>query len=99
MTKQELVAKMQRHQAWVPGKRVKLDFGNDGAVLVDGVGCVVSDVEGPADATVGINWTDWLALSQGRLEPMSAYMMGKLRVSGDTGVAMQLGTLLAKLKG
>ena len=27
MTKQELVAKMQEKQAWVPGKRVKIDFG------------------------------------------------------------------------
>lgn len=99
MTKAELIDKMQRHRAWVPGKRVKLDFGNDGAVLVDGVGCVVSEVDGPADATVGISWADWQALSDGRLEPMSAYMMGKLRVSGDTGAAMQLGSLLASLKG
>jgi putative sterol carrier protein len=99
MTKQELVARMQRHQAWVPGKRVKLDFGNDGTVLVDGIGCVVSEVDGPADSTVGVNWADWQALSEGRLEPMSAYMMGKLCVSGDTAAAMQLGSLLAKLKG
>ncbi|MEO5774632.1 MAG: SCP2 sterol-binding domain-containing protein [Sphingomicrobium sp.] len=99
MTKAELIDKMQRYEAWVPGKRVKLDFGNDGIVLVDGVGCVVSDVDGPADAAVGVSWADWQALSDRRLEPMSAYMMGKLRVSGDTGAAMQLGTLLAKLKG
>jgi putative sterol carrier protein len=99
MTKAELIDKMQRHRAWVPGKRVKLDFGNNGAVLVDGVGCVVSEVDGPVDATVGISWADWQALSDGRLEPMSAYMMGKLRVSGDTGAAMQLGSLLASLKG
>jgi len=99
MTRHELIAKMQRHQAWVPGKRVKLDFGSDGIVLVDGVGGAVSDTEGASDATVGISWADWLALSEGRLEPMSAYMMGKLRVSGDSGAAMQLGSLLAKLKG
>jgi putative sterol carrier protein len=99
MTKADLIDKMQRHQAWVPGKRVRLDFGNDGAVLVDGIGCAVSEVDGPADATVGISWADWRALSDGALEPMSAYMMGKLRVSGDTGAAMQLGSLLASLKG
>jgi hypothetical protein len=29
MTKQELVAKMQENSAWVPGKRVKIDFGGD----------------------------------------------------------------------
>ena len=31
MTKQELVQRMQDGQAWVPGKRVKLDFGGDRA--------------------------------------------------------------------
>ena len=36
MTKQELVAKMQAGQAWLPGKRVKLDFGDEGAVMLDG---------------------------------------------------------------
>ena len=29
MTKSELAAKMQENQAWLPGKRVKLDFGGD----------------------------------------------------------------------
>jgi len=37
MTKQELIARMQEGQAWVPGKRVKIDFGGDqGAVMLDG---------------------------------------------------------------
>ena len=26
MTKQELVERMQQGQAWIPGKRVKIDF-------------------------------------------------------------------------
>ena len=29
MTKQELVDRMQQGQAWIPGKRVKIDFGGD----------------------------------------------------------------------
>ena len=37
MTKQELVDRMQEGQAWIPGKRVKIDFGADqGAVMLDG---------------------------------------------------------------
>ena len=36
MTKQELVDRMQQGQAWVPGKRVKIDFGADhGPVMLD----------------------------------------------------------------
>ena len=37
MTKQELVERMQQSQAWVPGKRVKIDFGgSEGAIMLDG---------------------------------------------------------------
>ena len=43
MTKQELIAKMQEGQAWVPGKRVKIDFGDEGAVMLDGAANQVSE--------------------------------------------------------
>ncbi len=46
MTKQELVAKMQDGQAWLPGKRVKLDFGDEGAVMLDGAAQQVSEDDG-----------------------------------------------------
>src|SRR6476661_303951 len=37
MTKQELVQRMQQGGAWVPGKRVKIDFGGtEGAIMLDG---------------------------------------------------------------
>ena len=35
MTKQELVERMQQGQAWIPGKRVKIDFGgSEGAATL-----------------------------------------------------------------
>ena len=41
MTKQELVERMQQGQAWIPGKRVKIDFGGDqGAITLDGAAVV-----------------------------------------------------------
>ena len=36
MTKHELIAKMQENRAWVPGKTVKLDFGDHGVVMFYG---------------------------------------------------------------
>ena len=37
MTKQELVQRMQEGQAWIPGRRVKIDFGGDqGTIMLDG---------------------------------------------------------------
>jgi putative sterol carrier protein len=99
MTKQELVAKMQDNQAWVPGKRVKIDFGDEGAVMLDGAAQQVSEEDGAADTTIKVGWDDWQQLAAGQLDGMTAFMMGKLKVDGDMSNAMQLQGVLAKLKG
>jgi len=103
MTKQELVARMQEGQAWVPGKKVKIDFGADqGAILLDGAGQQVSDIASEvnaADTTIKVSWDDWQSMAAGQLDGMTAFMMGKLRVEGDMSNAMQLQGVLAKLKG
>jgi len=99
MTKQELIAKMQDGQAWIPGKRVKIDFGDQGAVMLDGAASEVSEDDGDADTTIRVGWDDWQQLAAGQLDGMTAFMMGKLKVEGDMSNAMQLQGVLAKLKG
>lgn len=49
-------------------------------------------VEKP-DITMSILDKDWLAIAEGRLDTMNAFMTGKLKVSGDTMLAMRLQTL------
>jgi putative sterol carrier protein len=98
MTKQELVERMQHGQAWVPGKRVKIDFGNEGMVMLDGAAQQISEDDGTADTTIKIGWDDWQQLAAGQLDGMTAFMMGKLKVEGDMSNAMQLQGVLAKLK-
>ena len=99
MTKQELVARMQDGQAWVPGKRVKIDFGDQGAIMLDGAASQVSEEDGDADTTIKVGWDDWQQMAAGQLDGMTAFMMGKLKVEGDMSNAMQLQGVLAKLKG
>jgi putative sterol carrier protein len=100
MTKQELVERMQQGQAWVPGKRVKIDFGGDhGAIMLDGAAGRVSEDDGPADTIVRVGWDDWQQLAAGQLDGMTAFMTGKLKVEGDMSNAMQLQGVLARLKG
>jgi len=99
MTKQELVARMQEGQAWIPGKRVKIDFGDQGAVMLDGAASQVTEEDGAADTTIKVGWDDWQQLAAGQLDGMTAFMMGKLKVEGDMSNAMQLQGVLAKLKG
>ncbi|HEX6410166.1 MAG TPA: SCP2 sterol-binding domain-containing protein [Sphingomicrobium sp.] len=98
MTKQELVARMQEGQAWVPGKRVKLDFGDQGVILLDGAASQVSEEDGPADTTIKVAWDDWQAMAAGQLDGMTAFMTGKLKIEGDMSNAMQLQGVLAKLR-
>ena len=98
MTKRELVERMQQGQAWVPGKRVKIDFGDQGVVMLDGAGQQVTEEDGAADTTIKVGWDDWQQLAAGQLDGMTAFMMGKLKVEGDMSNAMQLQGVLAKLK-
>ena len=98
MTKQELVTKMQEGQAWIEGKRVKIDFGDQGPVMLDGAAHSVSEDDGVADTTIKVGWDDWQAMAAGQLDGMTAFMTGKLKVEGDMSNAMQLQGVLAKLK-
>ena len=49
-------------------------------------------VEKP-DVTFTISDKDWLAMTEGKLDGMNAFMTGKLKVSGDMMLAMKLQNL------
>ena len=100
MTKTELATKMQEAGAWLPGKRVKIDFGGDeGVLMLDGAASQVTENDGVADTTLKVSWDDWQALADGKLDGMTAFMTGKLKVEGDMSNAMQLQGVLSKLNG
>ncbi|WP_114226975.1 MULTISPECIES: SCP2 sterol-binding domain-containing protein [Sphingomonas] len=99
MTKQELVQKMQESNAYLPGKTVKLDFGDEGTIMLDGTSNTVSEDNGNADTTIKVSWADWQAMAAGQLDGMTAFMTGKLKVEGDMSNAMQLQGVVSKLRG
>jgi putative sterol carrier protein len=98
MTKSEMAARLNDAKAFVAGKRVKLDFGAEGTVMLDGTAQNVTEEDGPADTTIKVAWADWEAMSEGKLDGMTAFMQGKLKVEGDMSNAMQLQGVLAKLR-
>ena len=98
MTKSEMAAALNDKQAFLPNKRVKIDFGSEGVIMLDGNASQVSESDGDADTTIKVAWDDWSAMSDGRLDPMTAFMSGKLKIEGDMSNAMQLQGVLAKLK-
>ena len=98
MTKSEMAQRLGAANAYLPGKRVKLDFGDEGVVMLDGVGNAVTEENGDADTTIKVAWSDWQDMADGKLDGMTAFMQGKLRVEGDMSNAMQLQGVLAKLR-
>ena len=97
MTKDEMITKLNEVEAFIPNKRVKIDFGSEGTVLLDGVAKQATDEDGPADTTIKVDWADWQAMSSGQLDGMTAFMQGKLKVEGDMSNAMQLQSVLGKM--
>lgn len=73
---------------------VKFDFGDDGIVFVDGNNNTVSNEDAEADCTITITMANFQALASGDLDPTTAFMMGKLKVKGNMGIAMKLQSLL-----
>lgn len=69
------------------GKTLKFNLKGDGFIFIDG-GSVTNE-DRPADLTLTIAMADLIAMGQGKLDPMTAVMTGKLGLS-DMGVAMGL---------
>lgn len=73
---------------------VKFDFGDDGLIFIDGNAGTVSNEDADADCTITISMSNFESLASGDLDPTTAFMMGKLKVKGNMGVAMKLQSLL-----
>jgi putative sterol carrier protein len=97
MTLQEITAKMQE------GASKKSAFGNSvkfatdqGVVHIDGnqTPPSVSNDDKAADCTIKMDFGDFADLIGGKLDGMTAFMTGKLKIEGDMGVAMKLQSIL-----
>ena len=70
---------------------------NGGTWVIDARPGQAGVSEGPSDDAqchITIADTDWLALTSGKANPMNMFMMGKIKLQGDMGLAMKLQGLL-----
>ena len=97
MTLQEITTKMKE------GASKKSAFGNSvkfatdqGVVHIDGNQNPpsVSNDDKAADCTIKMEFADFADLINGKLDGMTAFMTGKLKIEGDMGVAMKLQSIL-----
>ena len=75
---------------------VKFDFEDDGRIVIDGKAdpATVSNDDVETDCTVAMTLDDFEQMLSGDLDPTTAFMMGKLKVSGDMSVAMRLSSVI-----
>ena len=68
-------------------RSVRLDLCGEGVIRVEGA--EVSNTPDPADLVISVSRKDLEALGRGDLNPMTAVITGRLKVS-DMGLAMSL---------
>lgn len=74
--------------------KIKFQFDEGFIFLDDTVSpAVVSNDDLNADCVVKVSISNFEKLMSGDLNPTGAFMMGKLKVDGDMGVAMKLSSL------
>jgi putative sterol carrier protein len=71
---------------------LKFDCGADGVAYIDGKSTPnsVDNADREADCTVAISLGNLAAMLSGELDPVTGFMSGKFKVSGDMSVAMKL---------
>lgn len=70
---------------------------DQGVVYIDATQSpvVVSNDDKPADCDLHVSIDNLIKMGTGDLNPMMAFMTGKLKVKGDMGTAMKMGQLMA----
>jgi putative sterol carrier protein len=63
-------------------------------VAVDDGAVTVSETDAAADCVIHISEDLFLRIVRGEQSPMGAFLMGKIRVEGDTALAMRLKDIL-----
>ncbi len=70
------------------------DPGNYSVTIGDGRAKAVEGISDSANVTISMDSNDFMDMVAGRLDSITAFMGGKLKIAGDMMLAMQLQNLL-----
>ncbi len=88
---------LEEKLAYAPqlGAKIKLDFGDDGLLFIDGtqMPTVVHNADEEADTTFVCSMDLLQSIVNGTQDPTMAFMTGKLKVKGSMGYALKLSSL------
>ncbi|MCY7357854.1 MAG: SCP2 sterol-binding domain-containing protein [Rudanella sp.] len=97
MTLQELTDQIRLKATHADGLDATIKLATDqGPIFIDArqSPAVVTNDDSPADTTITVTVADLMKLGTGDMNPMMAFMTGKLKVQGDMGVAMKMGQIM-----
>ena len=74
------------------GAALKFDCGADGVIVIDGAAApnTVDNAERDTDCTITLTVDTLGDMLSGELNPTTAFMTGRIQVSGNMGVALKL---------
>lgn len=97
MTLTEATAKVQKMAEMNAGKfnnKVNFKF-DEGIIHLDDSGSppLISNEEKEAPCSLSMSLENFEKMMNGELNPMMAFMSGKMKIDGDKGIAMKLASL------
>ncbi len=97
---QNMPSRFRADKAGATNATVQYDISGEGggiwhAVIKDGT-CTVNQGAAPSpNLTLQVGAQDWVDVTTGKQNPQMLFMSGKLKIKGDMGLAMKLGSMFS----